>query len=167
MVDRLGPAGLARMNGDGETMKRLLPLFLLVASYSLGCGENTPNVIEKTYDSGEKRDITPPVIVHQDLEDYVLAGTPVPLSCTATDEEGTVIMARIYYKQETSEEWTEGGMTATGAANEFAGEIPGNFVGNGSSGFHYYLWAVDNSTNEGEYPEGGMNEAIHVRVSSE
>jgi hypothetical protein len=158
-MDRAAPPDPIR----GDSMNRsILAAALLLA---VACGENTPGVIQGKTDTEEERDTTPPVIEHDPITGYVIAGQPLLITCTVTDAASTILSVEIYFKQETSKEWTQRSL-ARGDGDAWEFEIPSNFVGNGSSGLDYYLYALDASTNYAYFPDGGRNEAIHVRVSA-
>ena len=140
----------------------MFPLLLSVLSL-LACDNSGPDFIINN-DTEEQQDTDCPVIVHEPIETTQRYGEPVPLLVTVTDEESGVFLVKVFYRQETSDQWVASGLTA-GEENTYVGEIPGVDVRTG--GMYYYLYAVDTRENDCYQPESGENDAWHFRISSD
>jgi hypothetical protein len=105
-----------------------------------------------------------PVITHTPVETTQVLGEDVVIEATVVDEESGVLVVEVYYKEETSTEWSTGsGLSLQDDAGNYMGVIPGDKVRGG--GMNYYLSAVDLSNNESWMPEEGDDDPYHFRVS--
>lgn len=136
------------------SMRITLPTCFLIA-----CGGGT-QVGENLGDTQEE-DLTGPIIDHVPVKDAQPLGGPVTIQANITDEQGTVLDAKVHYKQETSTTWKSQIMTFVSGAS-WTATIPGEDVS--TAGMHYYIWAIDDSLNETFKPADGEDDPYHFTL---
>ncbi len=108
-------------------------------------------------------DEDPPVIQHEPVLTSQTYGEAVELSATVLDEESNVFLVEVWYKTETSTEWSTASLIPGPGDGIYEGKIPAADVSGG--GMHYFLLAMDSAENEATDPEDGEADAFHFRVS--
>ncbi|RME22765.1 MAG: hypothetical protein D6798_15060, partial [Deltaproteobacteria bacterium] len=93
-----------------------------------------------TGDTGPSVDLDCPEIEHDEITESQPYGENVPIEATVTDPAG-IFVVELYFKQETSSNWTRLTMSAAPGSDLYTAEIPGSQVRTG--GMDYYLRAVD------------------------
>ena len=107
--------------------------------------------------------MVPPVIEHDPVEESQLLGEPVSLSATVSDDESSVFVVQVFFRQETSSMWDDSVLVDMDLDGVYDGQIPGSAVNTG--GMYYYLYAMDTEENEALLPLGGEGDPWHFRIS--
>lgn len=144
----------ARVRWATRGLRPLLGLGLLACS-----GGSVQSNINT--DTGEAIDVEPPTIQHTPISTAQEYGADVPLEATVQDPSG-VLFVEVYYRQETSSQWTSRALTLVGG-DLYQGRIQGDDVG--SAGMRYYLFASDLEENESCLPEDCELEPFAFAVS--
>lgn len=142
----------------------MTPFGYIVVGALLACtGGGATNVVNVAPDTAEDLDETGPVIEHDPIETSQTYAEPVAIEATIYDEQSSVFVVEVSYKQETSTSWDSIRLEA-GEGDLYTGEIPAEDVGSG--GMDYYLYAMDTEENETLEPEEGESDPYHFRVSA-
>lgn len=138
---------------------------ILFAFFAVACGGDTTQVVNtgNQGDPIEDPDEDAPFIEHDPVSDSQTYGERVDIQAVVTDEVGQVFRVELYYKTETSADWSTTVMNPGAGENLFVGSIPGNDVTGG--GMNYFILALDDSQNEGFSPEDGESDPYHFRVT--
>lgn len=126
--------------------------------------DNDGGAEDDTGDTGPTIDTDCPEIDHDQIETAQPAGVAITVTATVTDESG-VFLSEIYFKKETTTNWTRLNMTAAPGTSVYEVEIPASQVGSG--GMDYYLHAVDQLNNECFLPLDGPDDPYHFRVNGD
>ncbi len=130
-------------------------------SESIGGNTNTGSDTGDTGDTGPTVDVDCPEIDHDEISASQPLGENVAIEATVTDPSG-IFVVEIYFKTETSSNWTRLNMSAAPGSDLYTVEIPGSQVTTG--GMDYYLHAVDLLNNECTLPLDGADDPFHFRV---
>ena len=128
---------------------------VLFASLGLlsACGGGTETVKTGDADTAAEVDTEPPVIEHTPIENSQVIDTAVQIEAVVTDAGGSGLdVVRIYHRTNVETEHTEQTMTQEDGGR-WVGTIPASGVT--SSKVFYYIWALDKSGNEAEFPGAG------------
>ncbi len=131
---------------------------------AIGCDfVDEPGVVYGQQDTQDRGDVVPPVIEHDPVEESQLLGEPVSLSATVSDDESSVFVVQVFFRQETSSMWDDSVLVDMDLDGVYDGQIPGSAVNTG--GMYYYLYAMDTEENEALLPLGGEGDPWHFRIS--
>lgn len=132
--------------------------FLLTLLAGCGPGVTATQVHDQEVDEG---DTTPPTIEYTQEADWAELGSPIVIDATITDEESTVYLATLNYKQETGA-WQSRAFIE-GEGGVWSATIPADDLG--SAGLYYYIEAVDTAQNVAYPPTDGEADPYHLRLS--
>jgi hypothetical protein len=130
----------------------------------IGCGANEgiQTVPSHWNDTGSQGSGAAPAINHTPVEAAQVFGEDVTVEAAVNDADGDLFVVRVYYRTETSTEWSYSGLSGDAKSN-FSGVIAGADVE--SAGMYYYLYAMDNEQNETLLPVNGDSSPWHFRVA--
>ncbi|HJN78171.1 MAG TPA: hypothetical protein QGF58_29935 [Myxococcota bacterium] len=110
-----------------------------------------------THDTGPD-DVDGPIIQHDGVDSPQYVGDDIWIEARILDAEGSVLLAQLLYRRQTSPDFETAGMIAAPDLGEdmYEGKIPDDKLG--SAGMHYYFFAVDASNNDAVYPTTAPDE---------
>lgn len=144
-----------------------MPLFALVLTLS-GCDGSdsyTPSGNDQGNVQDTSLDLDGPVISHDVVPSPQYMLEDVMLSARVVDADSQVLAVQLFYRQQTSESFKQGGMVliepeegpgGVVIGGTYQGKIPVENLG--SSGMHYYFQAVDIEQNMSVYPQAAPEE---------
>lgn len=132
----------------------------LLLALVAGCGDGLTATAVKD-DEVDQGDTTPPTIVYTQEQEWATLDEPIVVEATITDEESTVYLATLNFKQETGAWQSRAFME--GEAGVWTATIPADELG--SAGIYYYIEAVDTAQNVAYSPKDGEADPYHLRLS--
>ena len=137
-----------------------------VCTAMIGCGppEGVQTVPSHWNDTGSQSSGNAPTISHTPVEAAQVFGEDVAIEAEVGDADGDLFVVRVYYRTETSTEWSYSGLSGD-VKTGYSGAITGTDVA--SAGMYYYLYAMDNEQNETLLPVNGDSTPWHFRVTLE
>jgi hypothetical protein len=122
---------------------------LLLLPLACGDGTQTQQVQEDTAFVAGDDDI-PPFIEHDPVSSPQSASGYVTVTATITDDS-EIIGATLYFRRQVESAWSTTQMNPQGG-DIYAGTITSDRMSSG--GMHYYIEAIDQYSNIGDYPDG-------------
>lgn len=112
-------------------------------------------------DDVDQGDTTPPTIAYTQEADWAYLTDDFVVTATITDEESSIYIASLNFKQETGQ-WDS--QIMMGDANGvYSATIQSEDLG--SAGLYYYIEAVDTAQNVALAPDEGEAAPFHIRLS--
>jgi hypothetical protein len=122
-----------------------------------GCGPGVSATQVNNNDIEDEGDVTPPTIDYTQESDWAPLSEDFVVEAVITDEESTVYLATLNFKQETGV-W-ESRAFIQGADNVWTATVPADELG--SAGLYYYIEAVDTAQNAAYAPTDGESDPYH------